>query len=104
MIPTAFVPYRATVQGIAVESTYNWYWLVDGLMGRGYRVHLAMRLPCRSTAGSSTPTISMMSGGWRTGFAWARFPPAPFIPKPNGQCKISSESGVSVCATKPWWC
>ena len=24
-----------------VESTYNWYWLVDGLMEQGYRVHLA---------------------------------------------------------------
>jgi len=24
-----------------VESTYNWYFLVDGLMDAGYRVHLA---------------------------------------------------------------
>ena len=24
-----------------VESTYNWYWLVDGLMEADYRVHLA---------------------------------------------------------------
>jgi transposase len=24
-----------------VESTYNWYWLVDGLMAAGYAVHLA---------------------------------------------------------------
>jgi len=24
-----------------VESTYNWYWLVDGLMEQGYRVPLA---------------------------------------------------------------
>lgn len=33
-------PYRAQIQGLAVESTYNWYWLVDGLMEAGYRVHL----------------------------------------------------------------
>lgn len=26
---------------IAVESTYNWYWLVDGLMEEGYQIHLA---------------------------------------------------------------
>lgn len=26
---------------IAVESTYNWYWLVDGLMDAGYDVRLA---------------------------------------------------------------
>jgi len=25
-------PYRADISGIAVESTFNWYWLVDGLM------------------------------------------------------------------------
>ena len=29
------------MEGIVVESTYNWYWLVDGLMGNGYRLHLA---------------------------------------------------------------
>lgn len=34
-------PYQETLQGIVVESTYNWYWLVDGLMTAGYRVHLA---------------------------------------------------------------
>jgi transposase len=34
-------PYREQIVGLAVESTYNWYWLVDGLMDNGYRVHLA---------------------------------------------------------------
>jgi transposase len=33
-------PYRGDLEGIAVESTFNWYWLVDGLMEAGYRVHL----------------------------------------------------------------
>jgi transposase len=33
--------YRDRLQGIVVESTYNWYWLVDGLMQAGYVVHLA---------------------------------------------------------------
>ena len=32
--------YRQTLQAIAVESTYNWYWLVDGLMEAGYQVKL----------------------------------------------------------------
>jgi transposase len=41
LILTALEPYQVTVQGVAVESTYNWYWLVDGLMDAGYRVHLA---------------------------------------------------------------
>jgi transposase len=34
-------PFRVDVAGVVVESTYNWYWLVDGLEGAGYRVHLA---------------------------------------------------------------
>jgi transposase len=33
-------PFRATLQGVAVESTFNWYWLVDGLMDHGYRAQL----------------------------------------------------------------
>ena len=34
-------PYRTEIKGLVVESTYNWYWLVDGLMEADYRVHLA---------------------------------------------------------------
>lgn len=33
-------PYRSELVGVAVESTYNWYWLVDGLMDHGYELHL----------------------------------------------------------------
>jgi transposase len=42
-IVQALESYREDIQGIAVESTYNWYWLVDGLAANGYenRVHLA---------------------------------------------------------------
>ncbi len=34
-------PYRQELFGVVVESTYNWYWLVDGLMTAGYSLHLA---------------------------------------------------------------
>jgi len=33
-------PFRDELVGIAVESTFNWYWLVDGLMEHGYKLHL----------------------------------------------------------------
>jgi len=33
--------YRDDLVGAVVESTYNWYWLVDALMEAGYQVHLA---------------------------------------------------------------
>jgi len=35
------LPYKAEIVGVVVESTYNWYWLVDALMSEGYKVHLA---------------------------------------------------------------
>jgi transposase len=41
IILEALNPHREPLQGLVVESTYNWYWLVDGLMEAGYRVHLA---------------------------------------------------------------
>ena len=25
-------PHQSTIEGIVVESTYNWYWPVDGLV------------------------------------------------------------------------
>ncbi|NRB79531.1 MAG: transposase, partial [Saccharospirillaceae bacterium] len=34
-------PYYDDIVGLVVESTYNWYWLVDGLMEAGFKVHLA---------------------------------------------------------------
>jgi transposase len=41
LIRDALKPFQRELVGIVVESMYNWYWLVDGLMEEGYRVHLA---------------------------------------------------------------
>jgi len=41
LILASLDPFRKDIQGVVVESTFNWYWLVDGLMAEGYRVHLA---------------------------------------------------------------
>ena len=37
----ALEPFKERLERVAVESTYNWYWLVDGLMENGYDVRLA---------------------------------------------------------------
>jgi transposase len=37
----ALAPFKDNLDGVVVESTYNWYWLVDGLQEHGYKVHLA---------------------------------------------------------------
>ena len=34
-------PYKDQLTGLVVESTFNWYWLVDALIDNDYCVHLA---------------------------------------------------------------
>jgi len=41
LILSELMVYQKRCAGIVVESTFNWYWLVDGLMDAGYEVHLA---------------------------------------------------------------
>jgi len=38
MVLESLEPFRQQLKVVAVESTYNWYWLVDGLMDHGYPV------------------------------------------------------------------
>ena len=44
-------PFKADIEGIVVESTYNWYFLVDLLKEEGYRVHLANVMKTQQYAG-----------------------------------------------------
>jgi len=37
-------PFKEDLHAVAVESTFNWYWLVDGLAEAGYRLQLVN--PC----------------------------------------------------------
>lgn len=37
----ALKPFQDTLEAVVVESTFNWYWLVDGLQEHGYKLHLA---------------------------------------------------------------
>jgi len=41
LILSALAPNKSGLKAVAVESTFNWYWLVDGLLDAGYPVHLA---------------------------------------------------------------
>jgi transposase len=34
-------PFKSDIEGIVVESTFNWYWMVDLLSDEGYEMHLA---------------------------------------------------------------
>ena len=35
-VKRALEPYEGQVSRLAVESTYNWYWFVDGLCDQGW--------------------------------------------------------------------
>ena len=40
-IVALLAPHRGDLRGVVVESTFNWYWLVDGLQHAGFEVKLA---------------------------------------------------------------
>lgn len=44
-------PFAQDLTGIVVESTYNWYWLVDGLIENDFTVHLANTLAIKQYSG-----------------------------------------------------
>ena len=51
LITQQLAAYRESLEGIVVESTYNWYWLVDGLMDAGHKAHLANTAAIQQYAG-----------------------------------------------------
>jgi transposase len=51
VIAAWLTPFRGSLVGIAVESTYNWYWLVDGLGEQGFVMHLANTVAIQQYAG-----------------------------------------------------
>jgi hypothetical protein len=57
-------PFKANISGIVVESTFNWYWLVDLLMDAGYCLHLANPAAIQKHKGSSIVTTITMPSGW----------------------------------------
>jgi len=44
-------PFGDSLAGVVVESTYNWYWLVDGLADQGFVMHLANTVAIQQYAG-----------------------------------------------------
>lgn len=51
VIDEALAPFRGDLSGVAVESTYNAYWLIDGLHSAGYPVQMVNTLAVPQYAG-----------------------------------------------------
>lgn len=51
LIDAALAPFRSELAGVAVESTYNAYWLIDGLQTAGYPAQMVNTLAVPQYAG-----------------------------------------------------
>lgn len=51
LIDAALTPFRSELAGVAVESTYNAYWLIDGLQKAGYPAQMVNTLAVPQYAG-----------------------------------------------------
>ena len=87
--------YQSSLEGIVIESTYNWYWLVDGLMDKGHRLHLANTAAIQHTKGSSTPTIIPTPAGLPIFCDWEYYPKAIFIRRRSERSGIYCASAVN---------
>jgi hypothetical protein len=47
-------PWQAELAGVVVESTLNWYWLVDGRKDASFTVHLAHTTALKKYANSQS--------------------------------------------------
>ena len=56
-------PLKSRLQSMAVESTFNWYWLVDGLRAQGYPIDLAnpAQIEQRDRRGVSPGSVRLIS-------------------------------------------
>lgn len=62
-VNAALGPYWERIERVAVESTYNWYWLVDGLREQGRDVRLANPAKMEPYAGLKS-TDDGSDAGW----------------------------------------
>ena len=51
LLDAALTPFRDELVGVAVESTYNAYWLLDGLQAQGYPMRMVNTLAVPQYAG-----------------------------------------------------
>src|SRR5881409_846944 len=81
-------PYHTEMQGLVVESTYNWYWLVDGLMEADYRVNLANPAAIQQYSGLKY-TDDHSDARWLAHLLrLGSCPKGISIPRPNGRYAI----------------
>ena len=86
-----------------MESTYNWYWLVDGLMAAGYHVHLANTTAIEQDKGLK-PTDDQSDARWGWRVTIGNFTQGYIYPKEERAIQIITASVVNWCASGPAIC
>ena len=95
-------PYHVEIMGFVVESTSNWYWLVDGFMEVGYRVHVANPAAMQHYSGLKSTDDHSEHAGWHTCSAWGCDPKGISTPRPSGRCRIYCVNALTSCvSTRP---
>lgn len=87
-------PHRDELGGVVVESTFNWYWLVDGLQEAGHTVHLANTTAIKKlniVATKRTP------GTWLICYDLASCPPGPSCRQSTEPLETLQESACNWC-------
>ena len=94
-------PHASSIEGIVVESTYNWYWLVDGLMDKEYRVHLANTAAIQQYEGVNY-TDDDSDARWLAHlFRLGVLPEGYIYPKEGRAVGIYCASAASLCTKRP---
>ena len=94
LIAQQLVGLSIALEGIVVESTYNWYWLVDGLMDQGHRVHLANTAAIQQYEGLKYTDDTRMRAGSPTFCGWEFYPRVISIPRKSERCAICCASAA----------
>ena len=98
-ILAALAPHREELVGVVIESTFNWYWLVDGLMDAGYRVHLAHPSAIKKYEGLKYSGDFADAGIWPSCCGWDCWPRAISIRARSALRATFRASACSWCAT-----
>ena len=93
--------WQGELAGVVVESTYNWYWLVDGLEDAGFRVHLANTAAIKQYDGLKHCTTRRMRVTSRICCDWGSCRPARSCRGTTARCAIWRASGCNWCTAGP---
>jgi hypothetical protein len=93
--------YRDSLEGIVVESTYNWYWLVDGLVDAGHKLHLANTAAIQQYEGLKYTDDPYDPAGWRICYGWESYRKDTSIRNNTARCAICCASAARWCGKEP---